>query len=101
MMLALYSMACMVIFCSGAYRLHHMDARSTLVSIRLVFWAMTAAAPACAIAGYVWGYAPDLADVLQAWTFAAVQARTAMIWRGGVPDQYRRRRHAGRYLTHS
>lgn len=90
MMVALYSTACMLIFATGAYRLHHMDARSTLLSIRLVFWAMTAAAPTCAIAGYVWGYVPDWPDVLQAWTLAAVQVRTAMIWRRGVPEQYLR-----------
>lgn len=90
MMIALYSLACLVIFVTGCYRLHHMSARTTLLSIRLIFWAMTSSAPACAIACYVWDYVPDWPDVLQAWTFALVQARTAMIWSDGVPWAYRR-----------
>lgn len=88
---ALYSLACVAIFLTGAYRLHHIDARATKPSIRIVFWAMTSSAATCAISGYAWSYVADWPDVMLAMVFAAVQVRTAMIWREGVPRQYLRR----------
>lgn len=86
----IYAMACTFVFGCGLYRLKYVDAESTRLSVRLVFWAMTVVAFVCMLAGFAWEYVADWIDVLLAASFALVQLRTATLWRTGVPEQYRK-----------
>lgn len=85
----LYLLACSALAYGGFCRLVHTDL-TTELCIRAVFWLLTVAAVLSAAAVVWWGYAPGWPAALLASSMAAVQTATALLWRDGVPESYRR-----------
>lgn len=86
---AFAALAAIIVAC-GVYRLHYMDAHTVRLSVRLAFWALTVAYVYGIVAVLTGLQTVDWYDLVQAAAVAAVQGRTAMLWRHGVPTQYRR-----------
>jgi hypothetical protein len=80
--------ACCVLAYGGFCRLVRADT-TTLFCIRVVIWAMTVAAFVCIAAVLVWGYSPGWPSAVLSASFSAVQVATSVLWRNGVPDDYR------------
>lgn len=86
---ALYLTACCVLGYSGFCRLVH-TSLTTELCIRLAFWAMTTAAICNAATVLLWGYEPGWPAALLVSAMATVQVATSVLWRRGVPDDYKR-----------
>lgn len=84
----LFLAACGVLAYGGFCRLVRADL-TTLFCIRVVMWALTVAAAVCIAAVMVWGYSPGWPSAVLATSFAAVQVATSVLWREGVPRDYR------------
>lgn len=85
---ALYIAACTAIFYCGFCRLVHTDL-TTVLCIRIVMWMLTVSA-ACAVAAVlVWDYVPGWPSAVLAAAMAAVQVASSVLWRDGVPAEYR------------
>ena len=83
-----YLISCSILFYCGFCRLVRADL-TTLLCIRVVMWALTVAACVCIAAVLVWGYSPGWPSAVLATSFAAVQVATSVLWRHGVPHDYR------------
>lgn len=86
-----YLVACAAVAWSGYCRLVRTDV-GTILAIRAVMWLLTVAALAAGTAVLVWGHVPRWPDAALAAAIAAVQVVTAVLWRDGVPESFRRRR---------
>lgn len=84
-----YLLACGAITYGGFCRLVHADL-TTKLCIRVAMWLLTTAAVTNAAAVIVWGYTPGWPAALLAGAIAAVQIATALLWRDGVPHDFRR-----------
>lgn len=84
-----YVLACAAIAWAGFCRMVRTDT-GTLAAIRVVMWMLTVAALAAGAAVLVWRHVPRWPDVALATAIAAVQVVTAVLWRDGVPWQFRR-----------
>lgn len=80
--------ACCVLAYGGFCRLVRADL-ATLFCIRAVMWALTVSACVCIAAVMVWGYSPGWPSAVLASAFAGVQVATSVLWRDGVPADYR------------
>ena len=84
----LFLAACCVLAYGGFCRLVRAD-MTTLFCIRAVMWLLTVMAFVCIAAVLVWGYSPGWPSAALSAAFAAVQAATSVLWREGVPADYR------------
>lgn len=78
---------CGVIFYTGFCRMVHTD-HTTVLCIRVVFWALTVSAASGIAAVLVWSYAPGWPSAALVVCMAALQVATSVLWREGVPRQY-------------
>lgn len=84
----LFLVACCVLAYGGFFRLVRADL-TTLFCIRAVMWFLTVTAFVSIAAVLVWGYSPGWPSAALATAFAAVQVATSVLWRNGVPIDYR------------
>ena len=84
----LFLAACGALAYGGFCRLVRADT-TTLICIRAVMWLLTVTASVCIAAVMVWGYSPGWPSAVLATSFAAVQVATSVLWRHGVPHDYR------------
>lgn len=80
--------ACGVLVYTGFCRLVRTDA-GTLFCVRAVFWLLPAAALLSIGAVLAYGHTPGWTDALLVISMAAVQVASSLLWRDGVPADYR------------